>query len=435
MDTESPQSLKRQKLLILFCCLVYSFAYAGRYGYNANINPIMAFYDVNRAEAGLVSTFFFFSYGAGQMIHAVFCRFYPKRQIITGSLLISSVINLVVFLRPSFGVIKYLWALNGICQSVLWPTLILILSENLGERMMKRSVVVMSFPVMAGTLIAYGGSALFNMGDGKYFHWIFLLGTILMTAIALVWFFVYPSLKAGSDLRNAREGVGSGKSVSEPLKTERTAREERAKVFTVGLIGLLAVCALFAMVDNFVKDGINTWTPTILKEHFGFPDSASIVLTLILPIFGMLGAVLSVMVNRFLRDFRAMIGFLYALTSLCLAGILFALRENGAVLLLVLLAAISCLAHAINNVLTCLMPLQMREKVNSGFLAGFLNSCCYIGSTASAYGLGKIADSTGGDWSSVVRVLLATAIGSAVLAAIALLIDRLRHTRKVPVQP
>ena len=71
-------SMKKQKLLILLCCLVYSFAYAGRYSYSANIGSIIDFYGITRAEAGVVSTFFFFSYGVGQLLNAFLCKFYPK---------------------------------------------------------------------------------------------------------------------------------------------------------------------------------------------------------------------------------------------------------------------------------------------------------------------------------------------------------------------
>ena len=117
--------INKQKILIVLCCLVYSFAYVGRYSYNANISSIIAWYGVTRADAGAVSTFFFFSYGAGQLINAILCKFYPKRYVTAGSLLISAAINLILLFLPAFRLIKYLWLINGICQSVLWPTLML----------------------------------------------------------------------------------------------------------------------------------------------------------------------------------------------------------------------------------------------------------------------------------------------------------------------
>jgi sugar phosphate permease len=48
----------------------------------------------------------------------------------------------------------------------------------------------------------------------------------------------------------------------------------------------------------------------------------------------------------------------------------------------------------------------MRDKVDSGKIAGILNGFCYMGSTASAYGLGAIADN--GGWDAAFYLLLGT---------------------------
>ena len=409
METEQSNHLRKQKLLILLCCLVYSFAYAGRYSYNANIAPIMDFYGVTRAEAGTVSTFFFFAYGAGQLANAVLCKFYNKKYIITGALLCSAVINTVLFFSPPFAAIKYLWLLNGICQSILWPALFSVLGEKLDEAMMKRAVLAMSLSILIGTFLAYGGSALFNLGPG--FRYSFLLGTVLTVVIGLTWFFFYRTLTSEKPV----SFVGAA-------KPEHDSGTKRA--LTGALIGLLVCCSAFAVVDNFVKDGLNTWTPVILKEQFGFGDSVSMVMTLVLPLFGVFGSIVALQTHRFLKDFRSMEGFFYLLLSVCLLGLGFSLRKNVVVPFLLLLGIISCLAHGINAVLTGIMPLEMREKINSGSLAGLMNASCYIGSTVSAYGLGKIADGAG--WNTVITVLLITSICATVLAGVVTTVGAVR---------
>lgn len=53
---------KKNGRLIALCWLVYVSTYLTKYSYNANINRIMPFFNVNHAEAGLVSTLFFFSF-------------------------------------------------------------------------------------------------------------------------------------------------------------------------------------------------------------------------------------------------------------------------------------------------------------------------------------------------------------------------------------
>lgn len=408
---------RKQQILIVIACLVYSFAYTGRYSYNANIAPIMAFYNVTRAEAGLTGTFFFFAYGAGQLIHAIFCRFYPRKYIIPGVLGVSAILNIAVFCGVPFGAIKYLWLLNGICQSVLWPTLVLVLSDTMDSVMMKRAVFAMSLTVVIGTVISYGGSAIFNLFD--LFRGAFLLGAVLMVAIGIAWLVGYDVLT----VENA--GLAEAHAASSEATTAGGGSRKRAA--NGALIGLFAVCGLFMAVDNFVKDGLNTWTPVILKERFGVGDSLSIVLTVALPFCGVFGAMLALRMNRKIKDFRALSGSLLLLLSVCICGILLSMKLESMVLTVAFLGVVSCFAHGINSIMTSIMPFAMRDKVNPGFLAGLMNSAGYVGSTASAYGLGVIADRT--DWNTVMYILLFASVSVTLLAWGTVLLGHLRKRR------
>lgn len=408
---------RKQQILIVIACLVYSFAYTGRYSYNANIAPIMAFYNVTRAEAGLTGTFFFFAYGAGQLIHAIFCRFYPRKYIIPGVLGVSAILNISVFCGVPFGAIKYLWLLNGICQSVLWPTLVLVLSDTMDSVMMKQAVFAMSLTVVIGTVISYGGSAIFNLFD--FFRGAFLLGAVLMVAIGIAWLIGYDVLTA------EKAGLAEAQAASSEATTAGGGSRKRAA--NGALIGLFAVCGLFMAVDNFVKDGLNTWTPVILKERFGVGDSLSIVLTVALPFCGVFGAMLALRMNRKIKDFRALSGSLLLMLSVCICGILLSMKLESMALTVAFLGVVSCFAHGINSIMTSIMPFAMRDKVNPGFLAGLMNSAGYVGSTASAYGLGVIADRT--DWNTVMYILLFASVGVTLLAWGTVLLGHLRKLR------
>lgn len=408
---------RKQQILIVIACLVYSFAYTGRYSYNANIAPIMAFYNVTRAEAGLTGTFFFFAYGAGQLIHAIFCRFYPRKYIIPGVLGVSAILNIAVFCGVPFGAIKYLWLLNGICQSVLWPTLVLVLSDTMDSVMMKRAVFAMSLTVVIGTVISYGGSAIFNLFD--LFRGAFLLGAVLMVAIGIAWLIGYDVLTV--------ENAGLAEAHAASSEATTAGGRSRKRAANGALIGLFAVCGLFIAVDNFVKDGLNTWTPVILKERFGVGDSLSIVLTVALPFCGVFGAMLALRMNRKIKDFRALSGSLLLLLSVCICGILLSMKLESMVLTVAFLGVVSCFAHGINSIMTSIMPFAIRDKVNPGFLAGLMNSAGYVGSTASAYGLGVIADRT--DWNTVMYILLFASVGVTLLAWGTVLLGHLRKRR------
>ena len=65
------RSKKSYVLIIALCWLAYTVAYMGRLNFNAYIEPIRDCLGASKAELGLVSSFFFFSYGAGQLFHGI----------------------------------------------------------------------------------------------------------------------------------------------------------------------------------------------------------------------------------------------------------------------------------------------------------------------------------------------------------------------------
>ena len=127
--------------LIALCWLVYTCSYIGKLSYNANINQIGLAFGVPYAQTGSVSTFFFFAYGAGQIINGFCCKKYNIRGVIFGSLLVASAMNILIAVIPTFSLLKYVWLINGAAMSFLWTSLILLLSETLHKQDVNKAIV------------------------------------------------------------------------------------------------------------------------------------------------------------------------------------------------------------------------------------------------------------------------------------------------------
>lgn len=84
--------------------------------------------------------------------------------------------------------------------------------------------------------------------------------------------------------------------------------------------------------------------------------------------------------------------------------------------------------HGVNNIVTSMAPMYLRDKVNSGMTAGVLNGFCYVGSTISSYGLGAVADSRG--WSGVIGLLFAVCAFFAAVAALSFVGTAIYSRRK-----
>ncbi|MBO5248568.1 MAG: MFS transporter [Clostridia bacterium] len=402
-EPESKKSgLSKSTLLLLLCWIVYTCSYIGKLSYGANIKPIGDAFDVLNADTGLVSTCFFFAYGIGQIVNGILCKKYNVKYVVFTCLAIASAMNLCVGFCPNFALLKYFWLVNGIVMSFLWPTLIRLLSETMKKDKIDRAIVVMGTTVATGTFLIYGISALFTaIAD---YRWSFCVAATLLLTISIIWFFSFDRLVPALR-RECAEEEKQEKVVEEKSETGASG----AKVALKGLALLICILAFFAVVNNFVKDGLTTWTPDILNALYGTQDWLSILLTLLLPLLAIPGTVFAVKVYNVVKKYIGACTVMFVMSAVLMGlVIMFTFGFSGSTVAMLItvvsFALISALMSGIDNIIVSMVPLQLKKHVNSGKLAGILNGFCYLGSTISMYGLGAIADNWG--WEAGFYVLL-----------------------------
>ena len=384
---------KKEYTLMAMCWLLYVSAYLGRYSYNSNIVPISSFYQVSNTEVSMAMTFFFFAYGAGQIINGLFCKFYNLKYVLSGALIISALINGSVFIGVPFKYVKYLWLLNGVSQSFLWSSLLLILSRNLSGQSIKKSVVVMSTTASIGKLLTYGLSALLAIFNG--FRFSFLIASIIMIFSGILWISIYGFMTEKEKTEEKQE-IDEKESLS-VVKTK--SRVNPTVVYT------LIVFGIFAVIVNLVMEGLGSWVPKILKDSYKLSDSLSIFLTLFLPILSVFGTAFIVALNKKIKEYTLLISIVFFAVALLVALVMILLGLPYWALILIVFGLISLLMNGANNIVTSMIPLSLRDKANSGFVGGILNGCCYVGSTLSSVCMGVLSDKYGG-WTAVFVLML-----------------------------
>ena len=387
---------KRTWALVIFLCwAAYTAAYLGRLNFNAYIEPIRDRLGASKTELGLVSSFFFFSYGAGQLVHGILSRKYNTRWSVAIALIGSALVNVGMALCPGVAAMKYVWLLNGVFQSVLWSSLIKTLSDRLPDEMLPKAVVVMSTTAALGTFLSYGLAALFS-ALGVDYRLIFFVPAALLALCGALWFVL---------LGKADRSVQKSDAPAYVPKPKQRPALTPVFVFT-------ALFLVFAAIANgFIKDGVTTWTPSILKESYGMKESLSILITVLLPLIAIFGATLSATLYKRLKNTSKLDALFYGVEAVVLLLVFLLARARSAgtavkspVFLIVLFAVSAMMMAAVNNVITSIIPLTMRDKMDSGLLAGVLDTFCYVGSTMSTALLGYIADRD--SWNGVFLCLL-----------------------------
>ena len=376
--------------LIALCWLVYTCSYIGKLSYNANINQMGLAFQVPYAQTGSVSTFFFFAYGAGQIVNGFCCKKYNIRWVIFISLLIASAMNVLIAVISTFALLKFVWLINGAAMSFLWTSLIRLLSETLNKQDVNKAIVVMGTTVATGTFLVYGMSSIFAAIG--IFRTTFFVAAGIMVAVSLLWFFAFRSLVNPLQEERAQEQT-------------QTSQETNNSVAAYSYVGLLlGVLAFFAVANNFIKDGLTAWTPDILSAVYNTPGWLSILLTLLLPVMAIFGTVVAMRVYKTVKNFVGTCVVLYVGSALFIGLVILFLSTSAMPVTVACFALVACLMAGVNNVITSLVPLKLKTKMGAGKLAGILNGFCYLGSTISAYGLGAIADNFG--WNAVFYTLL-----------------------------
>lgn len=400
---------KKSNFLIFLCWAAYTAAYVARLNYNASIVEILAQLNVTKEAAGTVSSFFFFAYGAGQLVNGLLSKRYNTKYSVTFALVASCIINLGMTFCNGIGAMKILWLFNGVFQSILWSSLIKTLSDNLADDKLPKAVMVMSTTVASGTFTAYGLSALFSALNMSWTS-IFYVASAIVGVISVVWFAGISTIQKSAKKSEVSENKKQNNLSVTPLL-----------VFTV------VVILISAVTNGFIKDGITTWVPSILKENFGMPSSLSIIVTLLLPIVSIFGASLVKTMHKRQKNENVLNGIYYFVAMILAGLILLTINLKSAPLTLILFGGIACLMSAVNNVITSVVPLYSRDKIDSGLSAGLLNTFCYIGSTLATSLLGKIADTKG--WNDVFICILLFTVTAFVVCCISVIVTKSKKER------
>ena len=400
-------SNKKSNFLIFLCWAAYTFAYVARLNYNASMVEILSQLGTTKEAAGTVSSFFFFAYGAGQLVNGLLSKKYNTKYSVTVALGASCVINIAMTFCNGIDEMKYLWFLNGVFQSILWSSLIKTLSDNLADSKLPKAVMVMSTTVASGTFMAYGLAALFSYLNLSW-TLIFYVASVLVGLVAVLWFVGISTIQKAKKETEITNKITKGKLSLTP-------------VFVIGIIVIL----ISAVTNGFIKDGITTWVPSILKEEFGVSSSLSIIVTLLLPVLSIFGTSIVNTLHKKQKDENALNGIFYFATIIFVGFIILTLNLKSVPLTLALFSGIACLMSAINNVITSIVPLYSRDKIDSGLMAGLLNTFCYVGSTLATSLLGRIADTKG--WNDVfICILIFTVVSFVVCCASVVLKKKIR---------
>ncbi len=177
------------------------------------------------------------------------------------------------------------------------------------------------------------------------------------------------------------------------------------------------------MMMGFLRDGIESWLPTLYSEAFSQDASDSILISVVIPIFSIVMTAVAMLAHKhafFANEVRsALVLFAGCIVMGVMVRFLIPLHSPAAnVTCLVVAALMSGFMHGCNFMLISCLPGRFARVHRAATTSGFCNACVYIGAAISMYGIALLAENFG--WTLTVTSWIIVAVLGVLLSSLAL---------------
>ena len=410
------QIRKRAKGIAWLLTLVYFASYLTRKNFNVMISAVAnsmvpsVFPTLDEANTSLavISVALTIVYGAGQIINGILGDKIKPQLMLTAGLSLAAASNIAMAFCPDNHIVMaIIWGINGFAHSMLWPPIVRLMATYLNSDEYGYAAVRVSWGSSIASIVLYFGcGALISVMEWRPVLLICAGGCI---AILAAW------------------TLFNGKLLRDPLvKLDTSDTVEEKKKFSLPSFVFIPISLIMLgiILQGSLRDGVETWTPTILQgENEALGGSVAIILTVVPSIFSMISFSVFDLLHR--KIFKnevtcAAVIFLGATVAALVVYLTNLFVTNAALETALYLTFISLLTgcmHGINLMLITVVPKRFLKSGKVSTFSGILNACTYIGSAIGVWLFAQI--STGGDWRTSMLawiIISAAGVASCILA-------------------
>ena len=388
------------KSLTWLLTLVYFSGYLTRTNFQNIMVAVQTDTGYSDTLLGIVVSCLFFAYAIGQIVNGWLGDKIKPQYMIAFGLTASSLINFFFpFCTSSITVMCVLWGVNGFVQSMLWPPMISIMVRAMNEDDYTANVPLLTVGSSAAKVLIVVLAPLVLL----FFNWraIFFFCSVFALCVAGLFFF-----------NRNRIALQSAPLVEDASKK---------KGFHMPTKAIFPIILIFAAIvlHGALRDSLDTWMPTYLKDVFAFDDKLAILCKVFLTSFGVIAIFLSKAIFRkFFKNEVACAVTLF-LTATVFALVLFALFGlESAPVTIVCMTMVYGIQSGINLMLISYVPKRFSAYGKISTITGLLDAFAYAGSALSMYGITSVVKS-GGGWKAATLIWLSVSALGTVFVLIA----------------
>ena len=309
---------------------------------------------INTVEYGLMGSVFALTYSIGRILNGYLGDRANSRLMIVAGISLAGVANLLLGLFPEFGLILFLWAINGYAQSMIWGPLLCITTNGFGER-----------KGIAGSILTSSVSVGSILG--------ILLSRLFLNDVALRFVFIAPGVIA----------VGFGIFTFAALKTKSKKQPKGKLEFkeTLSHIKQIMPMTVSAFLHGFMKDSVSAWAALIFFKCYSIDIERISSFVLLVPAIGTIGRFIYPFAYRRLDDENKILAIGFATCGM--AGVLLCVSRS-VILTALCLCGIAASVSIINTGMLSTFPMRFEKVGLVSSVSGCMDFATYMGSALSS---------------------------------------------------
>lgn len=371
---------RKQAVVLAVCMVGYSAAYVGRTSLAPAMGAMQAYFGVNSAQIGLLPTLYAIPYAAGQAINGLLAERVPPRPAFMTALLGSALMNLLLSMSDSFGVVMLLWCANGCFQSIVWSQILRQMTAAFSAQTQPDAQFCLSFCTITGYLVGWGLSGAMTARWG--WRAAFLAAAGVTASLAAI---TAPLMDGSLPVRGAKRARAAADAEQMPVK---------ALLLQTDFLLIL----LISIVVGYVRDGVMSWAPQIVSDVRG-AGSGGLSGSLGIPVVTFLGIQATRGIYRRMHGRSRFVTVTLAAIGIVFTMLLSLPPVGRSALCTPLLALCAAAASGLSSMLTGIIPLEFRGVGRVTLVSGAADALVYAGSALAGTLVGFIRDGWG--WPAV----------------------------------
>lgn len=392
--------------LFLFCFLSYACSYLGRKNLSACVPDMIDEGFLTKDFAAVILPCFMLAYGAGQFINGIVgTKIRPKFMVAIG-LGGATICSLAMGLAPTATIMPFIWALNGLFNSMLWAPLLRTVTNQLPIERRSGAGTGLNAACSVGAILAFLiPGFLLSLGGWRF---VFYVTAGILFACFLTWTLGNAALSKYTKMMDEACRIERA-ALLEQADTKVESDSNNQKKRSRSLPAVIAASGLWVVIfglfcNGALRDAVESWAPTFLSEQFNMDSSMAAITSVIIPIISLSGTyVANWLYEKYIHNELYTSALMFGVAALCIIG-LFACRNIHFLPCVIFMAvSISCMWGA-NLMLLTTIPYRFATLDLSAAITGMFNSMIYIATALSTLLYGVLSEQFG--WTTMILVWL-----------------------------